>query len=136
LIEKALYEDKTCHHGKDGTVVAIAPIADSEHYTPIPLVLSPSCKTEKGAELAKWLETVFYTWKEHSNGANIRGPIWTLASDGEASFRAARFALCMSETLNPNSELGKVLYKLSGLNLQTGAQGILGTCDPKHVIKR
>jgi hypothetical protein len=135
-IEKALYETKTCCHGKDGTVLAIAAIADREHYTPIPILLSPSCKRETGVELARWLKTVIGAWKSHPNGEAMYGPLWTIASDGESSFRVARFELCMSEDLDMNSDLGKILYNLPGLNCQTGPDCLLATCDPKHVIKR
>ncbi|KAF8868485.1 hypothetical protein BD779DRAFT_1596146 [Infundibulicybe gibba] len=135
-IEKALYETETCCHGKDGTVVAVAAIAGAQHYTPIPVLLSPSCKTEKGSELGGWLQTFLEVYKTHPYGETTHGAIWTLASDGESSFRAARFALCMSEQLDLSSGLGMRLCSLQGLNLQTGPHGILGTCDPKHVMKR
>ena len=29
---QALYETKVCHHGKDGTVVAVAPLTGTENY--------------------------------------------------------------------------------------------------------
>ncbi|KAF8884807.1 hypothetical protein BD779DRAFT_1442856, partial [Infundibulicybe gibba] len=135
-IEKALYKDKTCCHGKDGTVVAIASVAGSQHYTPVPVLLSPSCKTEKSTALGGWLQTFLDVYRDHQHGQAIHGPIWSLASDGEASFRAARFSLCMSRRLDSSSTLGERLRLLPGLNFQTGPYGILGTCDPKHVIKR
>jgi hypothetical protein len=134
-VEKAL-KDGSCCLGKDGTVVAIAPIADSEHYYPVPLILSPSCKQEKGEALAKWLNTLLKVYKDHPHGEKVHGPIRTIASDGEASFRTARFLLCMTKALDPQSSVGKILYNISGLNCYTGENDILGTCDPKHVIKR
>jgi len=36
---QAIFEDKVCHHGKDGTVVAIAPITGTENYFPVPIIL-------------------------------------------------------------------------------------------------
>jgi hypothetical protein len=134
-IEEAL-KDGSCCLGKDGTVVAIAPIADSEYYYPVPLILSPSCKQEKRADLAKWLNTLLTVYKSHTFGEKIHGPIRTIASDGEASFQTARFFLCMKTRLDSQSDLGKILCKIPGLNCYTGDHGILGTCDPKHVIKR
>lgn len=61
-VRKALAEDpksenKVCF-GSDATVVAIAPYVNEEHYTAVPIVVSPSDKTEKGTDLAVWLQTV------------------------------------------------------------------------------
>ncbi|TRM56361.1 hypothetical protein BD626DRAFT_414104, partial [Schizophyllum amplum] len=134
-IANALKQGTVCH-GKDGTVIAIAAIADDEHYAPVPILLSPSCKKETGDELAKWLCEVVDVWEEHEYGKRLHGPIRTVASDGESSFRAARFKLCMTESLDTSEPLGELLSSLVGLNLQTGPRGLLGTCDPKHVIKR
>jgi hypothetical protein len=46
---------KVCF-GSDATVVAIAPYANEEHYTAVPIVLSPSDKTEKSPELQNGFE--------------------------------------------------------------------------------
>jgi len=40
----------------------IAPYARDDHYSPVQL-WHHICKQEKGADLAKWLEIVFSTWK-------------------------------------------------------------------------
>jgi hypothetical protein len=45
---------KVCF-GSDATVVAIAQYADDKYYSPIPVVASPSDKTEKADNLAKWM---------------------------------------------------------------------------------
>jgi hypothetical protein len=135
-IAEALYKTETCHHGKDGIVAAIAPIAESEYYAPAPLLISASCKRETGQQLTEWLKMFIQVYKDHPDGEKTHGPIRTIASDGEASFRTARFLLCTTQDLDPNSELGKILYKLPGLNCQIGADGLLGTCDPKHIFKR
>lgn len=44
-------------------------------------------------------------------------------------------ALCMTKSVDSDSDLGNILNKMPGLNQQTGEHGISGTCDPKHVIK-
>ncbi|TFK89183.1 hypothetical protein K466DRAFT_611332, partial [Polyporus arcularius HHB13444] len=128
--------DPSVHYGKDGTVVAIAPYARTDHYTPVPLLVSASCKTETGEGMVTWLTFVLDAWKNHPFGEQTHGPIWALASDGESSFRRARFLLCMQSRIDPASGLGQRLVSLSGLNLLTGPNGIVGTCDPKHVLKR
>ncbi|KAJ7314724.1 hypothetical protein DFH08DRAFT_917781 [Mycena albidolilacea] len=102
---------KVCF-GSDATVVAIAPYADIEHYTAVPIVLSPSDKTEKSPELAEWLQT-----KEHPQGEALHGPVWALGSDGDGVYCLAKFLLCMVKKIEAESDLGKVLTLLLGLNL-------------------
>ncbi|KAJ7279506.1 hypothetical protein C8J57DRAFT_1175396 [Mycena rebaudengoi] len=139
-IRQALQKDKkdpgkVCF-GSDGTVVAIAPYAELEHYTPVPLVLSPSCKTEKGVELAKWMQTVLDTWDNHPQGRALHGRIEALASDGDSSYRLAKHIICMVKEIDPESPLGKKLYPLVGLNCFTSKDGQVSTGDPKHIMKR
>ncbi|KAJ3874253.1 hypothetical protein F5051DRAFT_336129 [Lentinula edodes] len=124
-----------CHLGKDGTVLAIATVTDSEHYNPIPLILSPSCKKETGFVLKDWLKLFIQVWREHPYGEAKYGPIQSVASDGELSFSLARFQLCMTEELDPTSALGQIFCKLTGFNCCTGMHNILGTCDYKHIFK-
>ncbi|KAF8872535.1 hypothetical protein BD779DRAFT_1679648 [Infundibulicybe gibba] len=130
-------ESGVCHRGKDGTVAALAPVtSNDETYFPVPLIISASCKSETGEDLAKWIETFLETYRENPNGEKRHGPIQTIATDGESSFRKLRFVLGLSEDLNKTSDLGRILYALPGLNCNTGRHGILGTCDPKHIVKR
>lgn len=67
-VEKAIHQDNTCCYGKDATVVMVGPYADPIHYTPVPLVVSPSCKKETGHELLKWIKTVLEEWQTHPDG--------------------------------------------------------------------
>ena len=122
--------------GKDVTVLGIAPVTGHDNYHVTPLVLSASCKCEKGEQLAHWMENFIQTYREHPDGEKRHGPICTVCTDGESSFRKLRFILGLEETVDKSSPLGKKLSELTGLNLQTGRYGILGTCDPKHIIKR
>ena len=125
-----------CHHGKDGTVLAIAPITDSKDYYPVPLILSPSCKTETGDQLVEWVGSLIDAYREHPDGEARHGPIHTLATDGESSFRKLRATLGLRQLLNQHSPMGNILYNLPGLNLYTGLYGLLTTSDPKHIVKR
>lgn len=129
-------DSKKCCDGKDATVAALAPYARTDHYSPTPLLVSPSCKSETGVELAAWLRRVLQVWEDHPSGACIHGSIWALASDGESSFRLAKALLCLSEPLDKSSSLGRLLYKMVGLNCRTGIRCLCATCDSKHVIKR
>ena len=129
--------DKKVCFGGDATVVAIAPYARKDHYSPVPIVLSPSDKTEKGDQLARWIrKSVLDPFAQHPFGQNLIGSIWSLASDGDSTFRRARQIICMQKPLDPLSDLGKKLCGISGLNVYTSIEGITGSCDPKHIFKR
>lgn len=126
--------------GGEATVIAIAPIAHvggkMEHYQAISLALSASCKTEKGHELASWMKELIYNYKEHPLGVKTTGPVWSWATDGDLSYHSAKHQLCMAVKIDPSSPLGKILHQLSGMNLFTSLEGIISTCDSKHVYKR
>lgn len=135
-VEKALYVEKVAHHASEATVVAIAPIVDIEHYTPVPIVCAPTCGAETGKEHAEWVLTrLLEAWKTHPQGEQSHGPIWTFATDDVAVYRLLRFLLFMIELLDPESKLGKILYELIGFDCWTGKGGIVRTCGAKHVIK-
>ena len=102
---------KVCF-GSDATVVAIAQYSDDKYYSPIPVVASPSDKTEKADDLAKWMQTVLDAWKSHGFGEKTNGPIWSLASDGDSAYHAAKFKICMEKIIEADSNLGKVLHSL------------------------
>jgi hypothetical protein len=138
-VRVALFESeddttKVCF-GSDATVVGIGPYARNDHYSPVPIVASPSDKHEKGVDLAKWLETVLDTWKAHPLGEKINGPIWALGTDGDASYRLAKHTICVNKQIGKFTQLGSLLSPLLGLNCHTSKDGITGTCDPKHIFK-
>lgn len=129
-------QNNPCHHAKDGTVVAIAPVTGQTHYYPVPVLLSGSCKTENAAALQKWVSLFLHAYKHNPDGEALHGPIYTFPTDGESTFRKVRLGLCLSEDLDRDSEMGKIVYSLPGMNCRTGPGGIIGTSDPKHTIKR
>jgi len=135
LFDSENSESKVCF-GSDATVVAIAPYARSDYYRAVPLVVSPSDKTEKWQQLAEWVCNFLRNYSDHPFGEKLTGKIYALASDGDATFRRAKHEICMTKKLDPNSALAKELGYLLGLNLFTSEDGVIGTCDPKHVIKR
>jgi hypothetical protein len=138
-IRSALASDdastKVCF-ASDATVVAVAQYSDDKFYSPIPIVASPSDKTEKADDLAKWMKTILDAWKSHEFGEKINGPIWSLASDGDSTYRAAKFKICMEKIVEADSNFGKVLHSLLGLNKFASKDGITLTGDPKHIFKR
>ncbi|KAF8155394.1 hypothetical protein B0H34DRAFT_849557 [Crassisporium funariophilum] len=129
-------DDKKACFGSDATVVAMASYARSDHYRPIPLIVSPSDKTEKGEWLALWIQTLIDEYSVHIYGSIMHGPIFSIGSDGDSSFRKARQIICIKVEIDRNSELGKIVCSLLGINVWTSPEGITGTCDPKHVFKR
>jgi len=135
-IQAALHAERICHHGKDATVAGIATVTARDHYAVVPLILSPSCKSESGSDIAKWISLFRDTYRADPNGEQRHGPIWILATDGESAFRNLRFRLCLLVQLDPELPLGKVLCVLAGFNVMTGLHGLIGTCDPKHIVKR
>jgi hypothetical protein len=136
-LSNALYDDPpVCHHGKDGTVLALAPVTGKENYYPSPLILSPSCKKETGDQLYDWITHFLNIYRDHPDGEKKHGPIFTLATDGESSFRSMRYRLGVSEMIDINSPMGQIIYQLPGFNHFTGPHGIATTSDPKHIVKR
>ena len=78
-------DQKVCF-GSDTTVVAIAPYACTEYYKAVPLVVSPSDKTEKWECLAEWVQNFVKNYNDHPFGEKITGKIYALASGGDATF--------------------------------------------------
>jgi hypothetical protein len=100
-------------------------ITGKEHYFPVPLVLSPSCKTEPGTDLIKWILLLVKAYHEQPEGEKKHGPIYTIGTDGEASFRFMRFLIGLREELDRASDLGRILYELPGLNCFVSLNGLL-----------
>ncbi|KAK7471312.1 hypothetical protein VKT23_002721 [Stygiomarasmius scandens] len=128
-------EEKVCF-GSDATVVAIGSYARDDYYAPVPLIVSPSDKTETGEGLASWLLVFMAAWAAHIWGTILRGPIWALASDGDSTFRLAKFLICFAEEIGAETALGRKLVRLFGLNRWWSKDGVIATCDPKHIFKR
>ncbi|KAJ6591400.1 hypothetical protein B0H10DRAFT_1830037, partial [Mycena sp. CBHHK59/15] len=101
----------------------------------IPIVVSPSDKTEKSEALASWLKTVLDAWKDHPQGEAMHGPLWAIGSDGDGVFHLAKFMVCMVEEIDPNSKVGKILKSLLGFNCFASRHGVIPTGDTKHIIK-
>ncbi|PPQ82110.1 hypothetical protein CVT24_012426 [Panaeolus cyanescens] len=125
-----------CHYGKEVTVVAIAPITGPNHYYASPLLVSASCKTEKADEFLEWISDFLDVYEHHDDGEKRHGQIHTIFTDGASTFRKARFSKFLTEELDPNSPIGKIICPLTGFDCMTGLRGRLGSCDFKHIIKR
>ncbi|KAJ7437703.1 hypothetical protein FB451DRAFT_1193094 [Mycena latifolia] len=74
----------TLTRATEATVAAIAPF-HPEFYTPVPLLISGTCKHEMDRLQSKWILDIVKTWQESPNGAAFYGPLWSIASDDFAS---------------------------------------------------
>ena len=128
-------QEPALHFGSEASVVAVA-AHRKDNYQAIPLVVSTKCGTETGEGCANWLMRVISAWESNEYGAGYNGPIWSVASDGEASLRNSRFQLCMDREIQMSSPLGSKLSRLAGMNLRTGPGDITMTADYKHAFKR
>ena len=128
-------DSPTLHFGSEASVVAIAAHRDN-NYQAIPLVVSTKCGAETGVDCASWLQRVITAWESNRHGAEYNGPIWSIASDGEATLRSSRFELCIDREVQKTSPLGSKLSHLTGMNLWTGPGDITMTGDYKHAFKR
>jgi hypothetical protein len=125
----------TCHLGKEATVCGIAPFS-KEHYHVVPVLVSPTCKTKTAEAGIKWLSEVLDEWKHSSDGKAKWGPIWSVASDGDATRRKAFHGFLLSQQLEPDNPLYSMLSQLPLMNLYTGAGDVTADFDPKHLLKR
>ena len=125
-------EHPTVHYGREATVGAISPLRD-EDYTAKPILISPTCHGETPAGAISMTTMLLECWKQTAEA--VHGPVWTVASDGDATRRAAAYSMFMKETLDPSSPLGKILYQLAGLNYLTGPCDITFDFDAKHLFK-
>lgn len=125
-------EKPTYHYGKEATVVAIAPF-HKNHYNAIPIMVSLTCKAEKGDGFARLLAMIIEAWRDNPDGEAHHGPLWCVGTDGEGTFRMEKFKLLM--THEATIDLAHILAPLPGINLHTGPNGIMINCDPKHIWK-
>ncbi|CUA70771.1 Ubiquitin carboxyl-terminal hydrolase 34 [Rhizoctonia solani] len=124
-----------CHRAKEATVMAIAPFS-ADHYTPMVIVVSGTCKTETVDRQLALLKLGYNAYKKSPHGALALGPIWSIETDGDAGQRLALFRLCTSYVVPPLSELYLELHPLELMNLECGEDQITHDGDFKHEEKR
>lgn len=135
IAEAVTGDEPTVHFGKEATVAGIAPFRDS-HYGVRPVLCSLTCKTEVAEESAELIALILKLWKESLDGEEKHGPIFSVASDGDATRRKVLYELFMKHELDPASELYAKLSILAGLNLFTGDADVTMDFDLKHILKR
>ncbi|KIJ38313.1 hypothetical protein M422DRAFT_176802, partial [Sphaerobolus stellatus SS14] len=127
-------EENRCHLGKEATVCAVGAFGAVDYYIS-PLIVSPTCKTETAEGSVEWLCLILTLWKESPNGASKHGPIWSIASDGNATRRKAFHSILLNQKLPLTSPLWDELGHLHLMNLWTGEDYVTMDFNPKHIFK-
>jgi hypothetical protein len=119
------------HLGKEVTVIGVACFGEDELY---PVLAAPTCKTEDAADMEGILARGIERW--NATGAATRvGPVWSFATDGDATRRAAGHRLFLKKPLSPDSPLYATLTDMPGLNTFTGDNEVTLDFDFKHIFK-
>ncbi|KAI5980753.1 hypothetical protein EDD15DRAFT_2381342 [Pisolithus albus] len=100
-----------------------------------PLLTAPSCKEEDHADWQDLILKLVNTWYETDAHKKI-GPLWSFATDGDATRRKAGHHVFMTTKLTTSSPLYCILSGLPGLNLYTGPHEMTMDFDYKHLFKR
>lgn len=125
-------EQKICHIASDATVAAVGAFG-KDSYSPMPILVSPTCKAEAPENQIRWFKIILSSWKEL---AQDHGEIWCISSDGDSGRRSAFHQFLMQRTPSSDSPLHRELAYLSLFNIQTGPDDITMDFDYKHILKR
>ncbi|KAG1863503.1 hypothetical protein C8R48DRAFT_560697, partial [Suillus tomentosus] len=119
------------HLGKELTVIGASFFGEDGIY---PLLAAPTCKAEDADDMEQLLARAINCWSAVGAGASV-GPIWSFATDGDATRRAAGHKLFVKNMLNQESPLYGTLINMLGLNLFTGDGEVTLDFDYKHILK-
>jgi hypothetical protein len=131
---KAVKEGRV-HVGKEFTCVAISRHSSTRRGA-IPIILSATCKHGIISDSVRLIMTGLRAWKLSAFGESLRGPIWSIASDGDATRRASMYAICMTHKISETCSLYRCLHGCVGLNLWVGENNLTMDFDYKHIFKR
>ncbi|KAJ7471739.1 hypothetical protein FB451DRAFT_1036440, partial [Mycena latifolia] len=106
------------HVGKEFSVAAFSRHAPTD-YGAKPVLLMPTCKKGSWQSSAQLLQKLIQAWKILPFSKAKHGPLWSLASDGDATRRAAFHLICTHSKLSPDDPLYEFLSELAGLNFYT-----------------
>ncbi|KAH7918504.1 hypothetical protein BV22DRAFT_1024504 [Leucogyrophana mollusca] len=127
-------DNPPCHYGREATVTVIAAFSQTK-YSPLPVLVSPTCKSETADSAEVLIQQLLDCWHQHPDGKARFGPVWCFSTDGDATRRLACYNLFMGQKLGFSSSLYPDLSRLPGSNLQTGVYEITMDFDPKHLVK-
>ncbi|KAG1852547.1 hypothetical protein F4604DRAFT_1933696 [Suillus subluteus] len=119
------------HLGKEVTIIGVACFGEDELY---PVLAAPTCKTEDAADMDGILAHAIERW--NVTGAATRvGPVWSFATDSDATRHAAGHRLFLKKPLSLDSPLYATLTDMPGLNTFTGDNEVTLDFDFKHIFK-
>ena len=119
------------HIGKEMTVIVAHLFGEDETY---PIVAAPTCKEENHSNWEKLMEKLIDGWQS-SGAEETVGPLWSFATNGNATCRKASHCALVRNKLDKSSSLFGVLADIPGLNLYTGKDTITLDFDYKHIFK-
>ncbi|KAL1673657.1 hypothetical protein EV122DRAFT_222230, partial [Schizophyllum commune] len=128
----AAVQDGTVHVATEVSVGAISRL-DRTGYAARPVFMAPTCKKRSYQQSVELILYTLEAWNRSENGAKKYGPIFNIASDGDAIRRAALFTICMCEEVRIGHPLWEYLHELFplGLNPRIGKNSLmsrLGAC--------
>ncbi|KAJ7447664.1 hypothetical protein FB451DRAFT_1535824 [Mycena latifolia] len=131
----AAVKDGSIHISHETSVGAISRLYET-NYGAKPVFMGPSCKKGPWTDYLRTTETVLEAWKRSPDGEPKRGPILSVATDGDHKRRLAFFVLCMHSEILPGNPLYPFICNLLGLNRRVGKDNVTNDSDPKHIDKR
>ncbi|KIO07202.1 hypothetical protein M404DRAFT_54221, partial [Pisolithus tinctorius Marx 270] len=119
------------HLAKEVTVVGLHLFGEDTVY---PILVAPTCKSEDAGDMETVLTLVTNAYKDTGSPA-IVGPLWSIATDGDALRCKAGHKLFVKNKIPISSDLFGILSNLPGLNMFTGNDMVTLDFDFKHVFK-
>ncbi|KAG2032822.1 hypothetical protein BDR03DRAFT_873313, partial [Suillus americanus] len=129
-IAQKIHDDEV-HLRKEVTVIGIACFNEDELY---PILVAPTCKMEDATDMEGVLKHALQRWKATGADQTV-GPIWSLATNGDATHHAVGHRLFVKKPLSSESPLYGILINMPGLNMWTGDGHVTLDFDPKHIFK-
>jgi len=120
------------HLGKEVTVIGVHIFGEDGLY---PILTAPTCKSEDATDMEFVFNMAISGWWVAGGEEDI-GPLWSFATDGDATHRKAGHRVFLKNQLPITSLLHGTLLNLPGMNLYTGDGEVTLDFDYKHIIKR
>ena len=119
------------HLGKEMSVVVACCFGEDQIY---PLLAAPSCKEEDHMDWEMLIYCVINSWYK-SNAHKKVGPLWSFATDGDATHHKAGHKVLLQSKLTPSFPIYGILSGLTSLNLYMGLHDMTLDFDYKHILK-
>ncbi|KAG2136158.1 hypothetical protein BD769DRAFT_1385293 [Suillus cothurnatus] len=123
--------DSHVHLGKEPTVMGASCFGRDKIF---PILAAPTCKSKNATDMEQILTKATDQWNATGAVAQI-GPVWSVATDGDATHRAAGHRLFVKSLLFESLDLYDALINMPGLNLFTGDNEVTLDFNFKHIFK-